>query len=76
MAPREKEDTRRNPSALMGTLKLIAMIALALVAGLAILLVLDVIPRDAFSELSVKIALVTGIVSAVSCAIALLMRAR
>jgi hypothetical protein len=70
----QDEELARTPSGLTGTLKLLGIVALVLLAGLAILLVLDVIPREAFEDLAVKIALVTGIVGAATCAIGLLIR--
>lgn len=68
------DESDPQPSGLTGTLKLIGIVALVLLAGLAILLVLDVIPREAFEDLAVKIAPVTGIVGAATCAIGLLIR--
>ena len=45
-----------------GVVKSIAALAVMLISGLAILLVLDLIPREAFSEYLVKSLLVIGIV--------------
>lgn len=47
---------------LAGIMKGVASLAVILISGLAILLVLDLIPREAFSEYLVKSLLVIGIV--------------
>ena len=62
--------------ALVATLKLVAMAAVVLVAGLAILVVLDVVPRDVFRENAVKIGLTTLIVAATTLVIGLLSRSK
>jgi putative effector of murein hydrolase LrgA (UPF0299 family) len=61
-------------SGLTGTLKLIAVVAVLGLALLAGLLVLDVIPRESFKEFSTKLLSVMAIVGLASAAIALLLR--
>ncbi|MFG0318264.1 MAG: hypothetical protein ACF8XB_13395 [Planctomycetota bacterium JB042] len=61
---------------LAGALKGIAAIAILLVTGLAILLVLGVLPAEMFASLSVKIGMVCGVLAASSTALALLARSR
>lgn len=63
-------------SGLAGTLKAIAIVALTLIAALALLLVFELIPREAFSALSTKVALGAAIIAALCCVIAVLLRAR
>jgi len=58
------------------TLKLAGMVAVLLLALIAILLILDVIPREAVKEVTVKTVLVIGIVTAASLVIGLLVRSR
>lgn len=60
--------------AMAGTLKLLAIAAILVVGILAVLLVADVIPRDAFREALTKGLSILGIVAAVSAAIALIAR--
>lgn len=64
------------PSGLVATIKLLAASGIVLVAGLAVLVVLDVIPGQVFGELAEKALLVTSIVMLASVAIALLIRSR
>jgi hypothetical protein len=64
------------PSGLVATIKLLAASGIVLVAGLAVLVVLDVIPGQVFGELAEKALLVTSIVMLASAAIALLMRGK
>jgi len=63
-------------SGLVGTIKLLIASGIVLVASLALLVVLEVIPRQVFGELAEKALLVTSIVMLASVAIALLMRGR
>lgn len=58
------------------TLKIAGMVAVLLLALIAILLVMDVIPREAVKEVTVKTVLVIGIVTAASLVIGLLVRSR
>jgi hypothetical protein len=59
---------------LSGTLKLVAMFAVLALATLAGLLVLEVIPRAAFTELLAKVVLLALIVALAVFAIGMLMR--
>ena len=70
----DKPQTR--PSGLAGTIKLLAASVIVLVAGLALLVVLDIIPGEVFGELAEKALLVASIVMLASVAIALLMRSK
>ena len=63
-------------SGLVGVIKLLAASVIVLVAGLALLVVLDVIPGEMFGELAEKALLVASIVMLASAAIALLMRSK
>ena len=58
------------------TLKIAGVVAVLLLALIGILLVLDVIPREAVKEVTVKTMLVIGIVTAASLIISLLVRSR
>lgn len=58
------------------TLKIAGVVAVLLLTLIAILLVLDVIPREAVKEVTVKTMLVIGIVTAASLVIGLLVRSR
>ncbi|HKS36956.1 MAG TPA: hypothetical protein VJW76_07195 [Verrucomicrobiae bacterium] len=58
------------------TLKIAGVAAVLLLALIGILLVLDVIPREAVKEVTVKTMLVIGIVTAASLIIGLLVRSR
>lgn len=68
--------TDRHGSGLVGTLKAIAIVALTLIAALALLLVFELVPREAFSALATKVALGAAIVAALCCVVAVLLRAR
>jgi hypothetical protein len=50
-----------------------AALAIALLAGLAALVVLDVVPREMLAHWSVKLILLTGIAALVSVAIAFIL---
>ena len=63
-------------SGLVGTIKLLLASGIVLVAGLALLVVLEVIPAEVFGVLARKALLVTSIVMLASVAIALLVRSR
>jgi hypothetical protein len=58
------------------TLKIAGVVAVLLLTLIAILLVLDLIPREAVKEVTVKTMLVIGIVTAASLVIGLLVRSR
>lgn len=51
-----------------GTARILAMLTILALAGITILVVLDVIPRDAFGEVTARTAMIAGIciVSAVA----------
>lgn len=73
------DDNHNNDSSffgITGSLKFLAAIALGAVGVLAILLVLDVLPREVFSLYLVKALSIVGILAAVSASIALLLRAK
>jgi len=57
-----------------GSLRLVAMIAVALLGTLAILVVLDIVPREALQNWSIKLVLVVGILAVVSLIVSLLSR--
>jgi hypothetical protein len=57
------------PTGLPGLLRLMAALAIALLAGLAALVVLDVVPRELLKQWSVKVILLTGIAALASMAI-------
>lgn len=70
MDPNAKEDT----AGLSGTLRIVGVMAVLLLALLGILVVLEVIPRSALSEWATKIALVAMIIALAGGAIGLLSR--
>lgn len=66
--------TSRN--GLAGTLKLLAVIAVTAIGVLAALMVLDIIPREAFREAAVQGLSIIGIIAAVSGVISLIVRSK
>ena len=70
------DNPEERASGLVGTIKLLAVSVIVLVAGLALLVVLDVLPGEVFGELAEKALLVASIVMLASVAIALLMRSK
>jgi hypothetical protein len=58
---------------LTSLLRLMAALAIALLAGLAALVVLDVLPREMLTQWSVKVILLTGIAALASMAITFIM---
>lgn len=54
--------------------RLVASLAIVLLAGLSVLLVLDVVPRESFAELSMKIMGVAGISAVALIAVSLVLR--
>ena len=58
---------------LTGFLRMMAALAIALLAGLAALVVLDVVPREMLTQWSVKVILLTGIAALASMAITFIM---
>jgi hypothetical protein len=75
MEPQEDEVPQTN-SGLAGTMKLIGILAVLLLAALATLFVLDVLPREMLREATVKSVLVLGIVALASVVIGLLATGR
>jgi len=57
-----------------GTLRLTAIIATVLLGGLAMLVVLDIVPREFLQDWSVKLVMVVGILAVVTLLVALLSR--
>ena len=57
-----------------GVLRLVAALAVILLGALAVLVVLDIIPRDLLQTWGVKVLLVTGIVAVTALVVALLSR--
>lgn len=57
-----------------GTARLLASLAILVLAGLSILVVLDIIPRSAFAEVAGKTALIVGVCVVSVFAIGLLAR--
>jgi len=58
----------------VGVLRLIATLAVVLLGALAVLVVLDILPRDLFQAWGIKVLLVTAIIGVVALAVALLSR--
>jgi hypothetical protein len=61
------------PGGLTNFLRLMAALAIALLAGLAALVVLDVVPREMLTQWSVKVILLTGIAALASMAVTFVM---
>jgi len=59
---------------LSGTARVFASLAILVLASIAILVVLDVIPREAFAEIAGKTAMVAGICAVSAVAIGFLSR--
>jgi len=57
-----------------GTARVFASLAILALAGIAILVVLDVIPREAFADVAGKTAMVAGICAVTAVAIGFLSR--
>ncbi|MFO1320544.1 MAG: hypothetical protein U1F52_13085 [Burkholderiales bacterium] len=72
---KEREDGAR-PSGLAGSLRMLAALAVMLLGGVAILLVLDVIPREVFGEIVSKAVASVAILAVVAGAVAFLVRSR
>ena len=69
-------NSQQGSSGILIVLKLFAVLAIITVGGLAILFVMDVIPKDVFKQDVIKYVTAIGIVAAVSSAVALLVRSR
>lgn len=59
-----------------GVLRLIATLAVVLLGALAVLVVLDIIPRDLLQDWGIKVLLVTGIIAVTALVVSLLARKR
>ena len=59
---------------ILGTLRLIGMLAVVLLGALAVLVVLDLVPRELLQTGAVKLMLVLAIVAAVALVVVLLAR--
>ena len=70
------DNPQTRASGLVGVIKLLAVSVIVLVAGLALLVVLEVIPGEVFSELTQKALLIASIVMLASVAVGLLMRSK
>lgn len=58
----------------MGVLRLVATLAVVLLGTLAVLVVLDIIPRDLLQTWGIKVLLVTGIIAVTALVVSLLAR--
>ena len=56
------------------TLRLVGIVAVTLLGGLAVLVVLDILPREMLQTWVVKLLLVAGILTVVALVVALLAR--
>ena len=72
----EPDDLQTGASGLLGVVKLITATLIFLVAGLAVLVILDVIPGDVFGVFAKKALLIGSVIVLASTAIALLIRYR
>jgi hypothetical protein len=61
-------------SGLAGVVKLVTATLILMVAGLAVLVVLDIIPGEVFSDFAKQAVLIASIIVLASAAIALLVR--
>lgn len=61
-------------ASVVGELRLAAVLAVVLLGALAVLVVLDILPRSLLQTWGVKVSLVTGIVGVVALVVALLSR--
>lgn len=61
-------------NSVLPSLRLLGMLAVALLGALAILVVLDIVPRELLQTGAVKLLLVVAIVAAVALIVALLAR--
>ncbi len=70
----EPDSAPNGTSGLAGVVKLVTASVILLVAGLAVLVVLDIIPGDVFGDFAKKAVLIASIFVLASAAIALLIR--
>lgn len=68
------DDLQTGASGLAGVARLITATVILLIAGLAMLVILDVIPGDVFGTFAKKALLIASVFFLASAAIALLMR--
>ena len=61
-------------TAVVGVLRLVAALAVVLLGVLAVLVVLDILPRESLQAWGIKVLLVTGIIGVVALVVALLSR--
>ena len=71
--PIESEET---VTGLTGTVRLMLALMIAMVAGLALLIVVDIVPLTQFGAIAGKVVLLTCIVGLASIAIGLITRTR
>ena len=58
----------------VGVLRLVGVLAVVLLGVLAVLVVLDILPRESLQAWGIKVLLVTGIIGVVALVVALLSR--
>jgi len=58
----------------VGVLRLVAALAVVLLGALAVLVVLDILPRELLQTWGIKVLLVTGIIGVVALVVTLLSR--
>lgn len=63
-------------SPLLGLIRLVGSVALTLIAGVGVLVVLDILPESMLSTLAVKVGLVTMIIVATAAVVTLLWPSR
>ena len=61
-------------TAVGGVLRLVAALAVVLLGALAVLVVLDILPRELLQTWGIKVLLVTGIIGVVALVVTLLSR--
>lgn len=61
-----------NPGGLSGLIRGVLTLSILALAGIAVLVVLDILPRDVFGDLSMKVLAVGGIAMVSGVALALL----
>jgi len=71
---KESPEKIAGSSGLMGTLKILGVSAVLMIASLTMLLILDIIPRYLFNDLVVKSGTVIGVWAIAAGLVALLLR--